>query len=181
MRVSLIVAMDRNGVIGVGGKLPWRLPADLRRFRQITMGKPIVMGRRTHESIGRPLPERENIVVTRDRGFRAPGCTVVHSLDEMFRHCRDAEEIMVMGGAELYQQLLPRADRMYLTEVHAEVAGETRFPAWNREDWREISREDFRADGANQHSYSFLVLEKTIRQGPPAPAPSAGPYSADGS
>jgi dihydrofolate reductase len=160
MRISLIVAMDRNGVIGAGGRLPWRLPADLRRFKAITMGKPIVMGRRTHESIGRPLPGRENIVVTRDRDFRAPGCTILHGVDAVLEHCRGAEEIMIMGGAELYRQLLPEADRIHLTEVHADLAGDTSFPPWNREDWREISREDFPADERNEFPYSFVVLER---------------------
>jgi dihydrofolate reductase len=160
MRISLIVAMDRNGVIGAGGRLPWRLPADLRRFKAITMGKPIVMGRRTHESIGRPLPGRENIVLTRDRDFHAPGCTVLNSLEAVLDHCRRAEEVMIMGGAELYRQLLPRADRVHLTEVHADLAGDTCFPPWNREGWREVSREDFPADERNEFPYSFVVLER---------------------
>jgi dihydrofolate reductase len=164
MRISLIVAMDRNGVIGAAGRLPWRLPADLRRFKAITMGKPIVMGRRTHESIGRPLPGRENIVMTRDRDFRAPGCTILHGVDAVLEHCRGAEEIMIMGGAELYRQLLPKADRIYLTEVNASVAGDTYFPAWDRASWREISRQPFAADGANQYSGSFVVLERRVPQ-----------------
>jgi len=160
MKISLIVAMDRNGVIGAGGRLPWRLSADLKRFKAITMGKPIVMGRKTHESIGRPLPGRENIVITRDRNFRAPGCTVVHGVDAALDRCRDVEEVMVMGGAELYRQLLPRADRMYLTEVNAAVVGDTRFPEWDRAAWRELSRENHPADAANQYSYSFAILER---------------------
>jgi len=160
MRVSLIVAMDRNGVIGAGGRLPWRLPADLKRFKAITMGKPIVMGRKTHESIGRPLPGRENIVVTRDPDFRAPGCTVVHSVEAALDHCRGAEEVMIMGGAELYRQLLPRADRIYLTHVQAEVPGDTRFPDWQRGEWKEVSREDHPADGQNEHPYGFVILDR---------------------
>jgi dihydrofolate reductase len=160
MRISLIVAMDRSGVIGAGGGLPWRLPADLRRFKQITMGKPIVMGRRTHESIGRPLPGRENIVVTRDRGFKAPGCTVVYSLDEALARCSSADEVMIMGGAELYSQTLELADRIHLTEVHADVTGDRYFPPWEREEWQEVTREDFPADEANEYPYSFVILEK---------------------
>jgi dihydrofolate reductase len=160
MRISLIVAMDSNGVIGAGGKLPWRLPADLRRFRAITMGKPIVMGRRTHESIGRPLPGRENIVVTRNPDYRAPGCTVVSSVEEALAHCARAEEVMVMGGAEIYRQLLGRADRIYLTEVHTVVTGDTHFPDWRRGDWQETSREDHPADEASVYSWSFIVLDR---------------------
>ena len=152
--------MARNGVIGAGGKLPWRLPADLKHFRQITMGKPIVMGRKTHESIGRPLPGRENIVVTRDQNFRAPGCTILDSLEAVFEHCGGAEEVMVMGGAELYRQLLHRTDRIHLTEVHAEIGGDTYFPPWSREEWRELAREDHPADGQNRHPFSFIVLER---------------------
>jgi dihydrofolate reductase len=165
MRISLIVAMDRNGVIGARGKLPWRLPADLKRFKAITMGRPIIMGRRTHESIGRPLPGRENIVVTRDRNFRAPGCTVLHSVDAVLEHCRGVEEVMIMGGAELYSRTLELAHRIHLTEVHADVAGDTYFPPWQREEWREMSREDFPADAANEYPYSFVVLERREVEG----------------
>jgi len=160
VRLSIIVAMDRNGVIGAGGRLPWRLPADLKRFRQITMGKPLLMGRRTHESIGRSLPGRENIIVSRDPTFRAPGCTVAGSIEAALKHCAGAEEVMVMGGAELYSQTLELGERIHLTEVHADVAGDTFFPPWQRDEWREVSREDFPADQANEYAYSFVVLEK---------------------
>jgi dihydrofolate reductase len=165
MRIALVVAMDRNGVIGAGGRLPWRLPADLRRFRHITMGKPIIMGRRTHESIGRPLPGRENIVVTRDRSYKAAGCTVVHGLDQALEHCHAADEVMIMGGAELYSRTLELADRIHLTEVHADVTGDTYFPPWQREEWQEVSREDFPADSANEYAYSFVILEKRQLEG----------------
>lgn len=158
--ISLIVAMDRNGVIGAGGKLPWRLSADLKRFKAITMGKPIVMGRRTHESIGRSLPGRENIVVTRDRNFRAPGCTVVHSMDAALDHCRGAEEVIVMGGAELYREALPLAERIYLTEVSTAVMGDTFFPDWKRGEWKEVSRQTFPAGEDNEYPYSFVFLER---------------------
>lgn len=160
MIVSLIVAMDRKGVIGAQGSLPWRLPADLKRFKQLTMGKPIVMGRRTHESIGRPLPGRDNIVVTRDRAYRGHGCTVVHSIDDAFRHCAGAGEVIVMGGAELYRQTLGRADCIYLTEIDADTGGDTYFPEFERGGWREIERRDFAADGQNPHAYSFVVLKR---------------------
>jgi len=160
MRLSLIVAMDRNGVIGANGVLPWRLPADLQHFREVTMGKPIVMGRRTHESIGRPLPGRENIVISGQPGYRARGCTVLDSLDAALRHCAAQDEAFVMGGAELYRQTLGRADRIYLTEVHADVEGDTTFPPWDREVWREIERRDFGSDEANLYCYSFVILER---------------------
>jgi len=164
MKISLIVAMDRRGVIGANGKLPWHLPADLKHFKAVTMGKPIVMGRKTHESIGRVLPGRENIVLTRDPGYVAPGCTVLHSIDAVLAHCGVAEEVMIMGGAELYSQFLPLAGRVYLTQVHADVEGDTYFPQWDRlrgDRWREISRLDFSADGGSPIPYSFSVLERT--------------------
>ncbi len=160
MIISIIVAMDTKGVIGRDGKLPWHLSADLRHFKSITMSKPIIMGRKTHESLGRALPGRENIVITRDKNYQAPGCTVLHSLDDVFVHCRNADEIIIMGGAELYAQLLGRAHRIYLTEVHAEVGGDTCFPAYDGGAWREIQRQDFKADEKNQYDYSFVILEK---------------------
>lgn len=166
MRLSLIAAMADNRVIGRDNRLPWRLSADLQHFRRVTMGKPLLMGRRTYESIGRPLPGRHNIVLTRDPAYRAPGCTVVHSLDEALRAASDSEEIMVMGGAELYRQLLARAERLYLTLVHAEVEGDVHFPDIDPGEWREISREDFSADDNNEFDYSFVVLERTHRQRP---------------
>ncbi|MGH8247372.1 MAG: dihydrofolate reductase, partial [Gammaproteobacteria bacterium] len=141
--------MDRNGVIGAGGKLPWRLPADLRHFKSVTMGKPIVMGRRTHESIGRVLPGRENIMLTRDRDYSAPGCTVLHDLNAVFEHCAGAGEIMIMGGADLYRQMLLRAARIYLTQVHAEFKGDTFFPILDLSNWIEREREEHTADESN--------------------------------
>lgn len=163
MRISLIVAMDRRGVIGARGGLPWHLPGDLRRFRAVTMGKPLVMGRRTHESIGRVLPGRENIVLTRDRNFRAEGCTVLHDIESVLAHCAAAEEIMIMGGAELYGQFLPRADRLYLTRVHTDADGDTVFPL--REppgppQWRERERQEFPADDANPHACTVMILDR---------------------
>jgi len=160
LRLSLIVAMDRNGVIGAGGRLPWRIPPDLRRFKQITMGKPIVMGRRTHESIGRVLPGRENIVLTRDVRFAAAGCTVLHGREELLAHCAAAPEIFIMGGAEVYRQFMDSADRIYLTQVHADFAGDTYFPELDRSQWREAEREDFAADDANPYPHSFVILER---------------------
>lgn len=152
--------MDDNGVIGTNGGLPWRLSSDLKHFKEITMGKPIVMGRKTHESIGRPLPGRENIILTRDQNYKAEGCTVLHSDDDLLVHCRYHEEVMIMGGAELYRQFLDRAHLIYLTEVHARVEGDTYFPDYNPDIWDEVAREDFRAGDDNEYDYSFVVLKR---------------------
>ena len=167
MKVSLIVAMAKNHVIGRDNQLPWHLPEDLRYFKRVTMGKPVIMGRKTFESIGRPLPGRANIVITRNTEWQAEGVHVVHSLDAAIDHCRKLcaadgiEEAMVIGGAEIYSQALHRADRLYLTWVHAHVEGDAWFPDFPREEWQEIAVEDFHAEGNNPYDYSFVVLERT--------------------
>ncbi len=184
MRISMIVAVSRNGVIGKDGAMPWHLPADLQRFKRITLGKPVVMGRRTHESIGRPLPGRTNIVLTRDRDYRAAGCILAHTIDEALAAARAAAcaarepgrdevpgEAMVIGGAAVYAAFLPRADRLYLTRVDAEVAGDTRFPELNPAEWVETDREERPADARNPYACSFLVLDR-LRQ-----TPGGGPSS----
>lgn len=160
MKISLIVAMDQNGVIGKDNDLPWRLSSDLKHFKAITMGKPIVMGRKTHESIGRPLPGRENIIVTRNPDYKIEGCTVVNSLDVLKNYCHEHDELMIMGGAELYKQAIKKASRLYLTEVHADVEGDTYFPDFNRDEWQEIERQDFKTDEKNEYDYSFVILER---------------------
>lgn len=157
--ISFVVAMARNGVIGKDNQLPWRLPADLRHFKTVTMGKPIIMGRKTFDSIGRPLPGRTNIVVTRDPAYRAEGCVVAHSIEAGLAAAGDAEEVMVIGGADFYRQLLPRTDRIYLTLIDAEVEGDTWFPELDPARWHERSREDHVADADNPYPYSFIVLE----------------------
>lgn len=162
--------MGRNGVIGRGGTLPWRLSSDLKRFKAITMGKPILMGRRTHESIGRPLPGRENIVITRNRDYAAPGCTVVHSLEEALRAAGSAPEVMVVGGAELYREALPLCGRMYVTEVEDSGEGDTHFPAFRREEWRTVHEEAVPADERNEFPSRFLILERAV----PAAIPRSG-------
>ena len=159
MNISLVVAMGENRVIGVDQRMPWHLPADLKRFRRITLGKPIVMGRKTHESIGRPLPGRKNIVLTADSGYRAPGCVVVHGLDEALREA-EGEEIMVIGGSTLYREFLPRADRLYLTLIHREFPGDTFFPELDLSGWREAAREDVSDDLDSGLSYSFVIMER---------------------
>ena len=157
MKLSLIVAMDSHRrVIGCDDGLPWRLSPDLKHFRSITMGKPVVMGRKTHESIGKPLPGRDNIVLTRLLDYHAEGCTVVNSIDELLDYCRDEEELMITGGAEVYQLFINCVDRMYITEVHAEVEGNTFFPTFNTNEWYEISRENYSANDSNDYDYSFV-------------------------
>ena len=160
MKLSLIVAMADNHVIGHNNRLPWHLPADLKHFRAITLGKPVLMGRKTWESIGRPLPGRTNIVITRNADYLAADCVVVHSLDEALRAAGSAGEVMVIGGAELYRQALLQADTLYLTLVHGEFEGDTRFPDWRPDDWRETARIDHGPDDRNPHAYSFITLER---------------------
>lgn len=160
-RLSLIVAMDENRLIGCDNDLPWRLPNDLRHFKQVTMGKPIIMGRKSFESIGKPLPGRQNIVLTRDSTWQAEGCTVVTSLDAALAAAGDAEELMVIGGAQIYTQALDKADRVYLTYVHGSFEGDTWFPELATDQWREMSREKHPADERNAWPHSFAVLERT--------------------
>lgn len=162
MRISLIVARAGNGVIGKDGAVPWRISADMKYFKQSTLGKPIVMGRKTFQSLGRPLPERLNIVVSRDKSFRAEGVTVVHSLDEALSAAagQDALEVMIIGGAEIYKQALPQVERIYLTEVHGDVDGDTFFPELEKGAWQEVSR-DFVSRGEKaSHDCSFVILQR---------------------
>jgi len=168
VKLALVVAMARNGVIGRDGTLPWHLPADLKRFRAITMGKPIVMGRRTHESIGRPLPGRRNIVLSREPGYRAAGCEVFATLDAALAALADSDEVMIVGGAALYAEALPHAYRLYLTEVDAAPEGDVHFPAFDSHAWREVACEAHAADEQNEHSYRFRVLERLSRTAPPS-------------
>lgn len=160
MKLAIIVATDQQNLIGKDNDLPWKISADLQYFRRVTMGKPLIMGRNTHESIGRALPGRKNIVITSDLRYQAEGCCVVHSIDQAMSECDDAKEVMVMGGASLYKQLLPQADRLYLTQVHASLEGDTWFPDWQQSDWQELSRENYPADEKNEYAYSFIVYER---------------------
>lgn len=162
----MIVAAARNGTIGRDNTLPWHLPDDLRYFRRVTMGKPVIMGRRTFDSIGRPLPGRDNIVVSRNPGFSAAGVRVARDLDEAFAlataaaRSSGAREVMLLGGAQLYALALPRIQRIYLTRVHADIAGDAHLPALEGHDWRELSREDHAAGNNNDHAFSFIVLQR---------------------
>lgn len=160
MRISLVVAMARNRVIGRDNALPWRLPADLAHFKQVTMGHPIVMGRRTYESIGRALPGRKNIVVSRNRDFAAPGCTVVDSLDAAWKAAGDAGEVSVIGGTTLFEETLPLADTIHLTEVEADVEGDTYFPRFDRGAWRETEIARQPADARHAYALRFLRLDR---------------------
>ena len=161
-RLTLIVAVADNGVIGREGGLPWKLSEDLRRFKQRTLGRPVVMGRKTWESLGRPLPGRTNIVVTRrsDYTVGSPGVVVVPNLDAAIEAAGDVEEIMIIGGAEIYALALPRAEYVELTRVHATVDGDTLFPSMPAEEWQEISRAEHPADERNQYPTSFVTLQR---------------------
>ncbi len=160
MRLSLIVAVAKNRVIGNKNEMPWHLPADFAYFKKITTGHPIIMGRKTFESIGRPLPGRRNIVVSRNPVFRADGVEVVASLELAINACH-REDAFVIGGATLYAEALPRVDRVYLTEVDAAPDGDTLFPVLDKNQWREIERERREADEKNIHAMEFVVLERS--------------------
>ncbi|WP_456404421.1 type 3 dihydrofolate reductase [Thiolapillus sp.] len=158
--ISIIAAMARNRVIGKDNGLPWRLPADLQHFKQITMGKPMIMGRKTWESLPGLLPGRPHIVVTRNPDYNAEGATVVHSLEEGFAAAGDADEIMIVGGANLYAQALSHAQRMYLTQIDVEVDGDAWFPEYDLGKWRETASETHPANEKNPFDYLFITLEK---------------------
>ena len=160
MTVSLVVAASTNNVIGRDGGLPWHLPDDLGHFKRITTGKPIIMGRRTFESIGRPLPDRHNIVMTRDPDYAAEGCDVVPSVAEAMDLAGDADEVMVIGGGQGYREFLPSADRIYMTRVQAEVQGDTRFPHIDGNTWRLVSSEHHAADDRHGYAFEMMVFER---------------------
>lgn len=166
MKLALICAMAENRVIGRNNALPWHLSEDLKYFKRVTMGCSIIMGRRTWESIGRPLPGRTNIVVTSNPDYQADGARVVHSLEEAIALTEavalidGAEEAFIIGGADLYRRALPLADRFHLTRVHAEVDGDTELAAFDESQWQEISRQDFAHSETNPYDYSICVLER---------------------
>jgi dihydrofolate reductase len=154
--------MDEGRVIGAEGGMPWHLPADLKFFKSVTMGKPIVMGRSTWESIGRALPGRTNIIITRNTHFQAEGCRLAHSVDEALAIAKEesAEEVMIIGGGGIYEQTLDRVDRLYLTRIAAHLVGDTHFPVINPEEWQEVSRQEHKADGDNPFDLTFIVLDR---------------------
>jgi dihydrofolate reductase len=159
-RLSLIVAMSRNRVIGANGAIPWHLPAELKLFKTLTMGHHMIMGRKTYESIGRLLPGRTTVIVTRQRDYRVPGAVVAHTLEEAIAACGTDEEIFVIGGAEIFQETLPLAGRIYLTTVDADIAGDTYMPAFDTAEWRERSARFSPADERNPYAYTAAVHER---------------------
>ena len=159
--ISFVLAMGSNRVIGRGDELPWRMPADLRRFRKITMGKPVLMGRKTYDTIGHPLDGRHNIVLSRNASYVAEGCTVVHSIDEALRVAGEGE-IMVIGGGLIFEQMLPLANRIYLTLIDGQFEGDSFFPAIDLGRWKEVSREMYPADAENPYNYAFILLEERV-------------------
>ena len=160
MRLSIIAAMSANRVIGSNNDLPWRLPGDWKRFKSLTIGHHLIMGRKTFESIGQPLPGRTTVVITHQTGFAPAGVLVAHSIDQALNLVAGDDEVFVAGGAQIYQQLLPRADRLYLTSIHEEFEGDTNFPEFEESDWQLISEEGYEPDEKNLYPYTFLVYEK---------------------
>lgn len=161
MKISLIVAMASNRVIGINNQMPWHLSADLKKFKRLTMGSPILMGRKTYESIGRPLPGRTNVIISRNPSYRQEGCLVFTDIERAIAHCcQHHDEIFFIGGSDLYQTMLPRAKTIYLTEIKKDFTGDTFFPEMDHADWMEVEREDIDDDPDAPFSYSFLKFEK---------------------
>lgn len=159
--ISLIVAMDENRLIGKENKLPWHLPADLQYFKKVTMSHPIVMGRKTFESIGRVLPGRENVIVTRNRDFKAVGCTILHDISEIKTFAENSQqEVFVIGGAEIFKEILPVADRLYITEIHEAFDGDAFFPVVHEEEWGKLTSTAGVMDEKNPFAHDFIVLQK---------------------
>ncbi|MGG0187742.1 dihydrofolate reductase [Bacillus rhizoplanae] len=159
--ISLLVAMDKNRLIGKDNQLPWHLPADLAYFKKVTMGHPIIMGRKTFESIGRPLPGRTNIILTRNKNYEMEGCEVIHSIDDVQKMDEQMnEEIFVIGGAEIFKEVLPFADRLYITKIEEVFEGDTFFPEINYDEWKEISVEQGVTDEKNPYTYAYHVYGK---------------------
>lgn len=161
MKISMIAAMTEDRVIGIKNTLPWKLPNDMKWFREQTMGKPIVMGRKTFESFGaKALPGRTNIIITRDEDYKADDSIVVHSIDEALTAADNVEEVMIIGGASFYEQMLPKADRLYLTFVHAELNGDAWFPEINNNDWNKTEKITHKKDDKNQYAHTFFILDR---------------------
>ncbi|MDA8127609.1 MAG: dihydrofolate reductase [Betaproteobacteria bacterium] len=159
-RISVIAALAKNRVIGIENRLPWRLPEDLARFKALTLGHPILMGRKTFESLGRPLPGRTNIVITRNANYRPEGCLVAGSIPAAIALCEDADEVFFIGGADLYAQAMPIADRLYLTEVDVEADGDARFPDYDESAFGEVSREPHTGGKGDALRFDFVVYER---------------------
>jgi len=155
--ISMIVAMGENNAIGKDNELLWHLPDDFKHFKSVTMGKPILMGRKTFESIGKPLPGRENIVVTRDKQFFSEGITIVNDVDAALFACEKYDEVMVIGGASFYEQMLPRADKLYITRVHESFEADAFFPEINMDDWQVLEQREHASDEKHAYSFSFVT------------------------
>ena len=160
MRLSIVVAMDENRLIGKGNGLPWHLPADLAFFKKITTGNSILMGRKTYDSIGKTLPNRRNIVITRNPEISITGCEVVDSIEKALSITQDEEEVMVIGGANLFEQFLPDVGRLYITHIKGEFKGDTYFPHYDENDWIEVSRESHQPDEKNKYAYQFSIMDR---------------------
>ncbi len=158
--ISLIAGMARGRVIGVENTLPWHLPDDMKHFKQTTLGKPVIVGRKTFESIGKPLPGRKNIIVTRDKHFQQAGCDIANSLEQAIQLAGDVPEIMIIGGAEIYRLALPLATKMYLTFIDITINGDAFFPEWNNAEWQETTRQDFTSMSPDKPSFSIVEFEK---------------------
>ncbi|MDO7084351.1 type 3 dihydrofolate reductase [Pseudocolwellia sp. AS88] len=158
--LSMVVATANNRVIGKDNDMPWHLPADLAYFKKTTLGKPVIMGRKTYESIGRPLPGRQNIVISRDINYKAEGVETVTSVDAALALVSEVEEVMVIGGGAIYQHCLPAADRLYITHIEAEIEGDTQFPFYDTNIWKKVSSSKYLADDKNAFNLDFCVYEK---------------------
>ncbi|WP_085523781.1 dihydrofolate reductase [Tuberibacillus sp. Marseille-P3662] len=158
--ISFIVAMDQNRVIGQDNQLPWRLPADLAFFKRVTMGHPIIMGRKTHESIGKPLPGRENVILTRNESYEAAGCQVVHSLEAIKAIDEQNDEVFVIGGAEIFKVMFASADRLYVTFIDEVFSGDTYFPEIDHDQWRQVAREKGEKNDKNPYDYYYLTYDR---------------------
>lgn len=157
-KLAIVVAMDKNRVIGKNNQLPWHLPADLKHFKDVTMGKPIIMGRKTYESIGKPLPGRRNIIISRQKNLTIPGCEIFYSMDSALTALKMSEEVMIIGGAMIFQAILPRVTHLYLTIIHHAFEGDVFFPKLVESEWQEVSREDHSPDEKNCFAYSFVEM-----------------------
>jgi len=164
--ISLIVAMDSNGVIGKNNQLPWHLPADLKYFKEVTTNHPIVMGRKTRDSIGRNLPNRENVIITRDRNYECDGCTILHSIDELkvWSKSHNDKEIFIIGGAEIFKETMDIIDRLYITLIEEEFDGDTYFPTVDLEKWNLIKKQKGIQDSKNTYNYNFYIYDRDLKK-----------------
>jgi dihydrofolate reductase len=160
IKISIIVAMASNRAIGLDNQMPWHLSADLKKFKHITMGSPILMGRKTYESIGRPLPGRDNIIISRNINYKQAGCFVFNTIESAIASCHQHDEIFIIGGATFYEAMLPKANKLYLTHINQPFEADTFFPSIKQDEWKEVKREEIDNDSSVDFTYSFLTLER---------------------